>query len=202
MGEEASAQDDTASRDGEKYFRGMGDEMSEIQQRLFTDPFDPDPYGLTQDDWYTPPSIVEPARRVLGSIDLDPASCPLANEVVKAAKYFTKDDDGLNHEWSGNVYCNPPYSDVDRWVEKTLEEVRAGRVFRAIFLCNASVDSRYAHKLLRFPVCFILGRVPFWHPEKETGRGRLGSMVSLIGDEREMTERFVAEFSLLGIVKI
>ena len=34
---------------------------------------------------FTPKSIVSPARRTLGAIDLDPASCAAGNEVVQAS---------------------------------------------------------------------------------------------------------------------
>ena len=58
---------------------------------------------------YTPAKEVEAAREVLGTIDLDPASNPQAQETVKAEKFFTEDDDGLSKEWDGNVWLNPPY---------------------------------------------------------------------------------------------
>jgi hypothetical protein len=49
---------------------------------------------------YTSAPIIEAARRVFGgTIDLDPASCREANRVVRATKFFTKDDDGLQHDW-------------------------------------------------------------------------------------------------------
>ena len=57
---------------------------------------------------YTPAAYVEAARYVLGGIDLDPASCAMANATVQAKHYYTKDDDGLDNPWHGLVYLNPP----------------------------------------------------------------------------------------------
>ena len=57
---------------------------------------------------FTPHDVVDRARRLLGGIDLDPASCPKANEIVRAERIFTKDDDGLSRRWLGRVWCNPP----------------------------------------------------------------------------------------------
>ncbi len=61
---------------------------------------DPTSKKQRSNEWYTPSYIIEAARQVLGSIDLDPASCALANQTVKAAKYFTVDDDGLAQSWN------------------------------------------------------------------------------------------------------
>lgn len=59
-------------------------------------------------EWYTPPAYVEAAREVMGSIDLDPASCAEANKGVGATLYFDEADDGLTLDWGGNVFLNPP----------------------------------------------------------------------------------------------
>lgn len=57
---------------------------------------------------YTPRDIVNRAREVLGPIDLDPASCIEANEWIRAARYFTREDDGFIRPWAGRVFLNPP----------------------------------------------------------------------------------------------
>jgi DNA N-6-adenine-methyltransferase (Dam) len=65
-------------------------------------------------EWYTPPWCIEAALAVMGGIDLDPASCALANETVKAARYYDKTMNGLEQPWSidgrpSRVWLNPPY---------------------------------------------------------------------------------------------
>ena len=51
-------------------------------------------------EWYSPAEIVTAARDVLGGIDLDPASCDVANAVVQASRIFTVADNGLEQPWS------------------------------------------------------------------------------------------------------
>ena len=58
-------------------------------------------------EWHTPAQWIEAARRVLGAIDLDPASSDRAQETVGAETYFTKETDGLSRPWAGRVWLKP-----------------------------------------------------------------------------------------------
>ena len=82
-----------------------------------------------ENEWYTPAPYVEAARACLGAIDLDPASSAAAQATVRAARFFTRDEDGLRHEWRGRIWLNPPYAqpDIVHFVDKLLAEVNAGR---------------------------------------------------------------------------
>jgi len=78
---------------------------------------------------YTPPIYLDAALRVMGSIDTDPASNPMAQENVKAKKYYTLENDGLKEEntWDGNVWMNPPYT--ARVINKFIENVKANKYY-------------------------------------------------------------------------
>ena len=91
------------------------------------------------DERYTPESIIQLARETMGNIDIDPASCEIANKsLVKATKYFDKHTDGLLQEWNGRIWLNPPYHRglIEAFVDKLLEEYRTNPR-----LCNRLVSA-------------------------------------------------------------
>ena len=90
---------------------------------------------------YTPLWILDAARRVLGTIDLDPATSSYANaKRVRAERFFTREDDGLSRDWIGRVWLNPPGGRVGArssaavWWEKLAHEYQSQRVIEAVFL--------------------------------------------------------------------
>jgi hypothetical protein len=91
---------------------------------------------------YTPRDIVERVRSVFGGvIDLDPASCPEANEVVRAKTFFTKEQDGLSLPWNGKVFLNPPggrtsgnKSSQKAWYWRLAQQYESGSVEEAVFI--------------------------------------------------------------------
>jgi DNA N-6-adenine-methyltransferase (Dam) len=83
-----------------------------------------------------PSHIVEIARACMGGSDLDPASCAVANETVRASRFFDIKQDGLKQPWSsGRVWLNPPYGRFGpAFVWKAVEEFKSGRIGQAIIL--------------------------------------------------------------------
>jgi hypothetical protein len=79
--------------------------------------------AIARSEFYTPPEVVAAARTLLGAIDLDPASCAAANEVVRASRYYSFREDGLALPWHGRVWINPPFPWLP-WVPKLLAEWR------------------------------------------------------------------------------
>ena len=155
--------------------------------------------GLKQSvhvEWYTPAEYIEAAREVLGAIDLDPASSPLANETVGAARYYMEEDNGLIREWHGRVWLNPPYGKGSGlFTTKLVEEYAAGRATAAILLLNAyGFDSAWFQPLWDYPICFTNHRIEFTNPDRETGGPANANIFVYFGARRKEFARVFSDF--------
>lgn len=153
-------------------------------------------------EYYTPPAIIECARLVLGTIDLDPASSVAANKRVKAVRIFTEQDDGLTQEWQGRVWMNHPFGKNlnAKWINKLEEEYQAGRVTEACCITYACTSEKWFQPLLQRPQCFLSPRTNYFLPDGSLKKGvTKGSVVTYFG---ENLAGFTKAFTSLGVVKV
>lgn len=152
-------------------------------------------------EWYTPQEYIDAARLVMGTIDLDPASCQEAQRVVRAKKFYSKEDDGLVQKWHGCIYLNPPYCmpDVEKFIEKTVLAFDSSEIQQAIVLTNNSTDAGWFHKILNRAgiACFTRGRVKYWGPNTSAGGARQGQVFFYLGKN---VSGFVKYFSQFGAI--
>lgn len=71
------------------------------------------------DDRGTPQEFIDELESRFGKFTLDVAA---AEHNAKAPEFYNLEADGLAQEWTGRVWCNPPYSDCGAWVRKAWEE--------------------------------------------------------------------------------
>ena len=159
--------------------------------------------GTGQNEWYTPKEYVDAARDVLGSIDLDPASTPLANETVRATRFYALGDNGLDQQWAGKVFLNPPYAQpyIAQFVEKLVTEVKALRVQEAILLTHNYTDTAWFHNAEARcnAICFTRGRIGFLSPSGERAAPTQGQAFFYYGED---FERFALRFSSIGFLVV
>jgi len=148
---------------------------------------------ITGDDFYTPAPLIDAARRTMGTIDLDAASHPIAQRVVRASTFFTIHDNALVKDWQGNVWCNPPYGQWAPWAAKIARELDAGRVRSLILLGpTRSLTVNSLISLLRRCDAFGVtqGRMKFWGEKAATPDD--GHFLMYFGDD---PERFRSQFA-------
>lgn len=169
-----------------------------------------EPQGKSN-EWYTPARYIEAARSVLGGIDLDPASSPMANQIVKAARYYTAQDNGLRQSWSGRVWLNPPYSSIrgltgregslqglaKPFIFKLIDEYRRGSVSQAILLVTSDTDASWFRPLWDYPICFADHKVMFHRPGRSNEGQFFGTSFVYLGPDEA---GFIEVFSQFGRV--
>lgn len=170
-------------------------------------------------EWYTPSRYIEAARRVMGGIDLDPASCELANRTVKATRYYTQEENGLAQQWKAeSVWLNPPYglmhsltygtrfkgggalpnehSLQTMFVNKAISEYQLGNVKQVILLITANTTVRWFQPLWNYPMCTPYPKIGFLVPGlSEAQRQVFGNVFVYLGSNEQ---DFINEFSAFG----
>lgn len=153
---------------------------------------------LARNDWHSPAEIVEAARVVMGGIDLDPASCAQANEIIKAEKFYSPRDDGLKQPWFGRVWLNPPYGRfAPKFIQRFGELFSAGPINQGILLLGTHhlttnwIGPLFSHHPI---VCFPSKRLRFSNSIQNPAHG---SVILGLGTDRELFTEIFSEFGQL-----
>ena len=150
-----------------------------------------------RDEWYTPVHIIGKARQVMGGIDLDPATCEVAQGVVKAAVYYDKEIDGLNQQWFGRVWLNPPRSRAQEFIDHLENEIAGERIEQATTIIFNATETRYWQLLGE--ICGLVGipdkRIRYWRAEGKAISPEQGSNIFYYGPRQSL---FAAYFGPLG----
>ena len=158
--------------------------------------------GTGQNEWYTPAEYVEAVRRVLGVIDLDPASSVAAQARVGAKAFLTADEDGLKQPWAGRVFLNPPYAQphIADFVDKLVCDSSDGHVEEAILLTHNYTDTTWFHRAegAATLLCFTRGRIPFERADGLKAQPTQGQTFFYFGDR---ASRFIKRFDTYGFIR-
>ena len=154
-----------------------------------------------ENEWYTPEPFIAAARATMGSIDCDPASHEIANEIVKAKKFFTKEQNGLEQKWHRTVWLNPPYAQplVAQFSKAVADEFDSGEIKQACILVNNATETEWFGRMIgsASAVCFPQFRVRFLDQDGKPGGPLQGQAVIYMGNQ---PKRFADNFKAFGFV--
>lgn len=167
------------------------------------------------DCWYTPPHVIAMARQVLGSIDFDPASDELGNQLVSAGGFYDRIDDGLSKDWPEgcSVWLNPPGGKIGNKSKTALFWARlmsyasAGHLKHALFMAFSAealqnTQGKGVPSVMSFPFCIPRKRIAFVDGSGVPGASPSHSnAIVYVPGSVDATEQFVHTFSTLGDVK-
>lgn len=114
-------------------------------------------FSSRTDNWATPPDLYKELNKEF-HFNFDP--CPLHPTF-----------NGLEVDWYGNIFINPPYSNVASFLEKGLEEMDKGHANLLVYLVPVRTDTRWFHNYIynedtwkyknNCEVRFLKGRLKF-----------------------------------------
>lgn len=129
--------------------------------------FTPKDKSFDKDALQTPPYIIN-WLRTMYDFDVDLAA---SDDHHWCDTYFTKSSSGLDKSWiehGSTGFCNPPYSKIDPWINKAIEEADHG--FTTVFLIpDVNGEARFEAILSQASVfVHMVGRVDFIRPDSNT----------------------------------
>jgi phage N-6-adenine-methyltransferase len=161
--------------------------------------------GTGENEWYTPADHIALARQAMGGIDLDPASSHVANRVVQAETFYSAETNGLDKEWAGRVWLNPPYAQpfIAQFADKMVEEWKSGRVEAAIVLTHNYTDTAWFQSLAETAsaICFTRGRVRFVSPAGELAAPTQGQAFFYFGSDVDIFADVFADVGFIAAVR-
>lgn len=110
--------------------------------------------------WRTPPDFYARLDAEF-AFTLDAAA---SSDNALAPTYYTEDDDGLRQDWTGTVWCNPPYGrTIGRWLAKGRRSAESGSADVVVMLVPARTDTAYWHEhvMRADEVRLVAGRLRF-----------------------------------------
>ena len=78
-------------------------------------------YKSGRDDYMTPPDLYEPLLELFQRDKFDIDVC-CSKDNIPANIHYTKNENGLLQKWSGLCFCNPPWNQTPKWINKGFKE--------------------------------------------------------------------------------
>ena len=130
------------------------------------------------DAWATPQEYFDKINKRF-NFNLDPCA---AEDSYKCKNYITEEQDWLKSSWGfiyysqkkqkldykmkSIVFCNPPYSELKKWIKKASEEIKQDYCEQIVMLIPSRTDTIAFHEFIYnkewVEIEFIKGRLTFW----------------------------------------
>lgn len=106
-------------------------------------------FSSKSDDWSTPSDLY---IKLNGEFLFDFDPCPLHSKF-----------NGLEIDWIGSIFINPPYSNIKGFLKKGIEELDKGNAHTLVYLVPSRTDTKWFHEFIynKAEIRFIKGRLKF-----------------------------------------
>jgi len=170
-------------------------------------------HSSLSDEWGTPSYLVEMAREVLGTIELDPCSTSQWNMTVKANEFSSS---SLYTQWCTepkSIFINPPGGKIGNrsltamfWhalCEHLRKELIEHAIWMGFSLEQLAISQSYDDfKMINYPICIPTKRIKFDYQPGISGIAPSHSnFILYIPGCINRSEKFLKVFKELGAIK-
>ncbi|KKN46555.1 hypothetical protein LCGC14_0671490 [marine sediment metagenome] len=144
---------------------------------------------LNNDEWLTPLDLI----KAVGPFDLDPCA-PIVRPWDTAKNHYTVEDNGLDCQWTGRVWLNPPYGrETWGWLKKLADHKNG------LALIFARTETIGFHKEIwekAHSIFFFKGRLRFYYVSGK--KGGVANAPSCLISYNEFNSKVLKNTSLKG----
>ena len=141
-------------------------------------------------DYWTPKDFFDGLEYRYGEFTLDVAA---SQENTKCLQFYDIESNGLSRDWTGNVWCNPPYNKIGPWITKAIEEVKLGGIEHVVMLLPNGISTKWFlmawENAARMEI--VHGRLNFKGPnasDSEKANSPMGSIVFVFSAGRRLSQ--------------
>ena len=104
-------------------------------------------FDFIRNDYKTPPVLYNMALRKweISKFNLD--TCCSEENIPAQRYYINREKDGLKEPWDCYSWCNPPFNECAKWVEKAYNEYKE-RGCNIVMLLPVRTETAYWHKYI------------------------------------------------------
>lgn len=148
-------------------------------------------YDNRHDEYNTPKWVTYPLSEAIDGFDLDPCT---SDEFTSIAKE-SYEVGGIKKGWKGDVWLNPPYSDIGPWLKKVQREIEFGNADRVFALVPYRTQTQWFQNNVSLvsAICFVEGCISFGDSDDTAP---FGNIILYYG---ELSETIVNALSEIGV---
>ena len=124
-------------------------------------------FSSQTDEWRTPIDLYNELNKIY-HFETDP--CTTEDNPLGTKYFYTSKDNGLKKVWIGNVFINPPFTQIKEWVREVYNRHLLNEKFNIsknthVMLLPARTDTKWFHDYIynkrKVDIRFLKGRLKF-----------------------------------------
>lgn len=100
-------------------------------------------YTMNANDYKTPPELYQKALKFIGQEHFSCDVCCSERSIPAIIHFIEGERNGLTEDWEYYNWCNPPFNEAKKWIEKAYKEQQKGNT--TCMLIPVRTETKYWH---------------------------------------------------------